>query len=536
MNFIEFKQAVQNQMKYLIENSITLFTVEVSKETIWNTYQDSFPQGTNPIFITNRKYDCNCCKSFINHYGNIVGIVNGNLVSIWDITVQDDFQIVANALKALIESKSINGIYLTDEIYGTDSNVGTNDDEKFGVTFDHLYPCQEIIDFKKSNVAREQSKIFSTFQVIQRSFEEITPSSVTDVIELIEDGSVYRGKEMLPQLNAFKAAQTEWLKSKRSILKTWELAIKHNRLIAIRNTAIGTLLTDISNGIDIENAVDSYGSKMEGYKRPKEGIITKRQKEEAEKFAIEKGIINSLTSRHAKLSDLKVSDVLWASNKSEKMMQSPFDLVPTKSLVNSKKLENIEEIGIEAFINDFLPNAKTLEVLVENTHKSNFMNLLVQEDLQSKPLMAWGNPFRWYYNGGSADSVIKQEVERLGGKIDGVFNTRLAWNMNGEKDQSDYDLWIQEPSGSKIGYSTGFRKDRGNKRSPNSGQLDVDNTGPQFDKMAVENITFTKEVEGTYKIWVNQFAARRSKGFTIEIDLPGETHVAVCNKSLQKNR
>ncbi len=100
------------------------------------------------------------------------------------------------------------------------------------------------------------------------------------------------------------------------------------------------------------------------------------------------------------------------------------------------------------------------------------------------------------------------------------------------------DLWAQEPSHQHIGYSTNYRRDRGGiSRSPNSGQLDVDNTRPSG-KLAVENITWidpSKMQNGLYNIWINQYRAENSKGFKVEIEFDGETFLYEYNRPVVGN-
>ena len=59
----------------------------------------------------------------------------------------------------------------------------------------------------------------------------------------------------------------------------------------IRNTAMGTLLIDLSNGVDLERAVRAYENIMapSNYKRPT-ALITKKQIEAAQKKVEELGL------------------------------------------------------------------------------------------------------------------------------------------------------------------------------------------------------------------------------------------------------
>ena len=269
--------------------------------------------------------------------------------------------------------------------------------------------------------------------------------------------------------------------------------------------------------------------------------ITRKQIDEAKKFVEENGYIESFDRRFATIDDIKVSEILHANaGKGDIKNVSIFDNVKsTSSRHKRNEFEGIEEISIEKFMKDILPSCESIEVFLSNNHSGNMVSLTTANVPNSKPIFKWNNNYSWTFNGDLAGkSEIKQAVKDAGGNIEGILNFRLAWNDNKLDDNSDLDAWATEPNGSKIGYSTPYRKDRGgNSRSMMSGQLDVDNTSPSG-KLAVENITWTdssKMKDGVYKLWVNQFSARNSKGFKAEIEFDGETYCYEYNKPVSGN-
>ena len=63
MNFLKFKNAVAKQFKKM--SDAKLYQTDVDKDTLWETYLSSFPEGTNLMFRERTEHDCNCCKQFI---------------------------------------------------------------------------------------------------------------------------------------------------------------------------------------------------------------------------------------------------------------------------------------------------------------------------------------------------------------------------------------------------------------------------------------------------------------------------------------
>lgn len=82
---------------------------------MWDTYLTSFPEGTNPLFRERTEHDCVCCKQFIRKVGRVLGEIDGELVSVWDIEIDNFYQEVADSLSLLTKEKGIGGIFLHNE-------------------------------------------------------------------------------------------------------------------------------------------------------------------------------------------------------------------------------------------------------------------------------------------------------------------------------------------------------------------------------------------------------------------------------------
>ena len=86
MEFHSIKQAVAKKFEGF--KGLDLYVVDVDKNTLWEMYLGSFPEGTNPIFRERTEHDCSCCKNYIRDVGNVVAInKDGSFESIWDIDV-----------------------------------------------------------------------------------------------------------------------------------------------------------------------------------------------------------------------------------------------------------------------------------------------------------------------------------------------------------------------------------------------------------------------------------------------------------------
>lgn len=509
-NYHNFVLAIQKQLTKMAKTG--LFEVAADKDVVWNHYLDSFPAGTNLMFRERREYDCNCCKQFIRDVGRVVTFVDGKRVSIWDIKVPGYYQAVVDELSKLIHAAPIADEFLhfTTKVGTAQSNVLENDQV---VTYNHFHAVlpQNFVK-PNSDIATALSRSRSNVQVLERSLIELTADAAETIIELNAQGSLYRGNEQIASVNLFLD-----LKNKYDALDTagkeafvWTNGLKLGERGKFRNTAIGTLLEDLSGGMDIESAVKRWEKVMApaNYKRPT-ALVTEAMIKKAQEKVQELGLMDSLPRRYAVLEDLTVNNVLFADRNTQKATDVFGDLLKgAKKPV--KGPANVEEISIEKFIREVLPTATSIEALVENRHTGNLVSLVAPVYPDAPNMLKWDNNFSWSYNGEVTDS-IKERVKAAGGKVEGALRISLAWN-NGD----DLDLHMRTPRGEHLYY--------GNRRGGGA-YLDLDMNGmdKHDDLNPVENIIFERESqieEGIYKVWVNQYNVRSRDrvGFTLELE------------------
>ncbi len=518
LNFIDFKESVRQQLEEMAQHE--LYVVDVDKDILWNTYLDSFPPGTNKIYKERREYDCQCCKRFIRALGNVVSITNNKLVSVWDLDIDGAFKTVANKLSEMVKTNQIKSVFRHYERkVGVDYNYSLTD-SKDNIKFNHFYfelPKSFIVS--KDAIGTVLSDNRSNHAVLKRSLEEITIESAETVLELIEQNSLYRGEEHQELVEKFIKAKKQYEAAKNKDLFCWAV-----KAYGIRNTVIGTLLVDISDGKDINEAVRLFESKVAptNYKRPS-AIITKRMIDSAQNKIKELGYEPCLDRRFAVKEDVTINNVLFA-NRSTKKIMNVFDELKKDVSENIDKFKKTEEIGIEKFIKDVLPKVESIELMFENKYINNLMSLISPQNKEAENIFKWGNNFSWSYNGEVADS-IKERVKKAGGNVNGVLRCSLSWY-----NYDDLDIHVVEPNGNEIYYSNARR------RHPSSGILDVDmNVNSNGSRNAVENIVWTnkgKMLEGKYKLFIHNYTPREMDdvGFEVEIEHNGDIQTFCYDK------
>jgi hypothetical protein len=545
MEFKEFRTALQKHFKEMSKDVTTLFEVSVDKDELWNLYLDSFPAGTNEIYRERREYDCSCCRHFIKSFGNVVTIKNGEVHTIWELNLNDGvFQVVSDALNKYILDHVVTDVYLTKESkIGTDYSTERIEDKI--IRYDHFYlelPSKFVFN-RRDTIDTIKGQYRDTKNVFKRSLDEITEESVETVLELISQNSLYKGKEWESVLREFLKYQKEYnaISENKKDLYAWEKSISAGMVIGrIRNHSMGTLLVDISGGMELDTAVKKYEAKVApaNYKRPK-AIFTKKMLEDAQKTIAELGYMDSLKRRFATLDDITVNNILFVNRDSAKRVSGAMDLfAEMEKDVSSKPktFSKVEEIGIEDFVKNVLPIAKEVEAYFDNTHVSNMVSLIAPEVTDSKTMFKWNNNFSWAYTGNMTDSMMKERVKAAGGKVDGVLRFSIQWNDTSEYSRNDLDAHCQEPAGgTHIYFGSNARKPG---RSRLGGQLDVDITGPVKGVPAVENITWPDRSEmapGVYKFWVHQFSNRGGRdGFRAEIEFDGQIYSFDYDKELRQ--
>ena len=583
-DFEKFREALTKRFAALEEKYNVCFMVDINQDiNLADLYLESIPEEINYIYRKCRVYDCNACKHFIKQAGRVV-FINKNFQkeSIWrNLDIEDDnyFKSVAEKMADVVEAGNITSVgFFQDFDIGTEFSFEYDEENKKSIQHYHLHhrlKDESALNFhiyrNKSNAKNystpftestelAQAEIRDRKSVFLRMMEEFNVDMLHETIELIEAKQFYRGNdhhvEMINQLIAYLDQYNKLTNIETKNNFGWMVAFKEtDELCKLRNTSIGTFLTDICTGVSFEDAYQSYLKKVDpmNYKRIKT-LYSKRDLEEGKKALINEGYIDSLERRFANIEDISINDVIWVNMYSSKKMKNSTNNAVIDNIfsnmdyrlpdVDVSKIDklNCRRINIQDFIRDIVPNANNIQILFDSTLKKNLVSLIAPKNPDSKSLFKWDNSFSWSYSGNITDSIIKEEVKKSGGITDSFLRFSIMWNDTITFDDSDLDAHcIINPYDIK-----NYRSEEimfSNKRSrATSGFLDIDITHPKKDERAVENIAFTDEgkmIDGTYSFFVHQYFNRgNSCGFKAEIEMPdGNIYTYEYNKGIDtKNK
>lgn len=538
LDFTLFSNAVNKKFQQLAaNNNVVLMRTTITGDELYEIYLNAYDPKVNTIFRERRHYDGNYDKNYIRRIGNVVAIhEDGTVDSIWNVTVEGYFQEVADAMHKAVVNSALHTIFLSTEPAAGSQQTPDNSSDIVWTHFHSRIPAPFVVS--KHNIGTQLGQFDAWVGVFTRGLTEFTTEALETVKELIAANSIYRGAEFKSALTGFATLKASYtaLPSAQQPAFIYYNAKKLGPTVMFKNTVIGTLVEDISSGMPLDKAVAAYEKKVapENYKRPT-ALVTPRMIEEAQAKIEELGLTSALNRRFATLKDIDINNVLFTS-RTQKALNVFDDL---KNDVNSKPadktLSKVEEISLDHFLQNIIPTAQSVEVLFENKHTNNLMSLLTAVETDAAKLFKWDNTFSWSYNGEVTDS-LRDKVQALGGRVDGVLRFSHSWNHGGTN-QSLMDLHVfgpdckfkpvtsnEEihnfyPAGVRVGWN--HRKD-----STTKGVQDVDHTSPPGNKVPVENITFptlTNMPEGKYTFKIHNWAERHpnTSGFKAEIEFGG---------------
>jgi hypothetical protein len=563
--------------------------VAATGDILWEAYLAAFPEGTNPIYRERTDHDCSCCRHFIRTMGGVVAIIDGELTTIWDGERTGTFyDTVRERMAELVRSAVIDNIFLHTEssvgvektfqqlVAGTKLSETVTQFEKGGVlTWEHFHlHLPNAAVQRKDTIGSALAETRAAHDVLKRGLEELTLDSVDTVLELIAQNSLYRGEEHKFVLTEFRklkvaygvenAERPSGVDVGASVLKAadkmygmlgsrdveldrardlfvWDRSVAlPPAVVRIRNSAIGTLLIDLSADVDLTEAVRKFETSVmapANYKRPT-ALVTKAMIEKARAKVEGLGYTSALERRYAHIDDITINNVLFADRTATKLHKDAFDALSAQVAENPRSYDRVTEVPIEKFLAEVMPKARSLELLVENCHVSNLVSLIAPVDPGAKGMFKWPNNFSWSYNGEVTDS-IKERVKRAGGSVVGDLCCRLAWDYT-----DDLDFHMQEPGAPRL--LGGWLSAQGNhiyygnvrQLSVNGGMLDLDANGCDGMKPEpAENIFYADKctmAEGVYALSVHNYRRRDGgNGFEVEVEVGGATHSFVYDKPLR---
>lgn len=536
--FPTFARIVADSFQSLVK-SPHVFVADIDGDALWARYLAAFPEGTDPIFVKKTEHDCGCCKNFVRRAGAVVAIKDGEVRTVWDAAGRHaspgHYATVATALAEAVRSSGIRDIFRVSKnevSFGAAVTRSLNADGK-ALSWNHFYTGEIPRGFRSAMPDTERGHFRTTVQVFERGLTELTADAVETVIGLIESNALYRGEEHKRAVVEFQRLQRSFHEQRGIARSRFAWAHAASPAARFRNTAIGTLVQDLSEGQSLETAVKAFETKVapQNYKRTT-ALITPGMVKKAMETITELGLEPALERRLATLADVSVNDVLWVDGAARPLMKGGIADVLAKHVAMSSvpKEDRAEEVALSDFMG-LLPEVQGMELFFSGRHLGNLAVITAPVHPEPARLFRWNNDFSWSYAGNVADS-IRERVKKAGGRVEGALRVSLSWyNFD------DLDLHVYEPQGRGMqGLGPDSHIHYRNKRGWTGGTLDVDmNAGHGHTREPVENVVWVSAPpDGAYRVVVNNYCRRESAnpGFVIEVENAGKVSHYSFNKGV----
>lgn len=498
---------------------------------IAEVYLDNIPKEYNPIFRERRYFDGNYDKRFLRAVGNMAMITEDyKVVSLWDFESETVLEPARKAMLEAVKECNIKDLFLHFEKWvGNEPNVDSKDNR---IIWEHyLYRLPNSLVEKNDYIPTVKGKYRAEYETLSRSLKEVNIEDLTTVIDLIGDNAIYRGREFLKVLINWRCDKENYDKINTDEF-VWHLVIegmKDHSLLKYRNSVIGSLITDLYDGKDLESAVKSYESKVapSNYKRPK-ALVTTRMVDDAKAKLEELGFLDSIYRAPAKLTDIPTDKVLFTSQEVRSL--SVFDDLKkdaTNNITKKVNLKEAKEVGMKEFF-EMLPNVRKID-LYPNIDVNSSKLVMTKPYYEDSPSpFKWDNGFSWTYTDTDSADSITQRVKNAGGNVDGEVRFSLSWDNT-----DDLDIILENAYTSDMIFF--------NRKRNLGGELDIDANFMTIMENPVENIywnSINDMADGKYYVRVNNYTRRTNsdQGFKLQMAVLGEVVTYSCSTNEVNHR
>lgn len=391
---------------------------------IRRSFSEAVKNGKEPLFRTNvtglydlflsnlpahvrRRYNCDACRSFVDHYGGLVRIDEKGITHpvMWTYAPVGMFSLPLDAMKDAVKNAKVIGVFLPDgKTLGTPENDGW---KHMAVEIPKDMIRQNLL---KSRFQLEAEKA-EEYQMLTRAVEKYQISTAETAVNLLRSDALYRSENVLGVAEWFLVVLNE-AKGKKNIRNIlWKkAATAPTGFCHISSGMIGTLLDDIEAGLSLDSVKQKFAEKINPlkYQRP-QAAPTVGNVQQAEKIVEKLGIANSLMRRFARLDEIQTIWKPRAVKSGGTVFGGVFSGIRTKSAPQkpvNEALAPTVTMTWEKFQRNVLPSAKKIEYLVKSSAEY-YSALVTAEDPDAPPIVQWDsaenrNPFTWYvYSSGS---------------------------------------------------------------------------------------------------------------------------------------
>ena len=381
-----------------------LFTTDC-EDALWEAYISAFPAESR------QHHNCHACRRFITQFGGLVTILpDGRQESVFwkEEDAEPDSAPAIAVLARIVRRARVTGVF--------QSPLATWGTPVTGV-WRHLGIAEVPAVLRYSGKAllahQRAAELKENFGMVMRCLADFSREQLDAVVRLLESDAIYRAEKVIGPAKwlrdlHMRVAAVSGREAKSNVV--WRaVAGAPNGFCHIRGGVLGTLLTDIADGLPFEEVARRFAEKMHPlqYQRPTappaEGAI-----QAAEKLVATLGVERSLERRFARADELRA---VWLPRpeKAPENTGGVFGHLRGGSKGASTPLELPKRTMTWAkFKTTVLPTADRIEVRAPLA--GDFVAFTTAVHPDAPPILQWDdpecrNPVGWYlWHGGSLAS------------------------------------------------------------------------------------------------------------------------------------
>lgn len=376
-----------------------------------------------------QEYNCNCCKAFIEKYGGLVYIQDGQPVSaLWEHT-NHEYKDAFLRMKREVEDSSILNVFYSNELVWGKPVTGE---------FVHMYAVNPNVYLNRTRLPHEATALsIELYNSVRLCVFEYSLKTFQTAVKLLESEHLYRSEKVL--------GQAQFLLDLKKGANLWQaVATAPEGFLHPRASMIATLLDDIQ--AERTDYAERFAEKMHPlqYQRPtaapSDGLI-----KQAEKDFEALGLSRSLERRFARLDEVPC---VWKPSMVSIPAESLFGhlrAIPKKTELPSSIMTWVK------FQRDVLPGAKSIEAYISN-QQTRFSSFVTAVHPDAPNILKWNNSFSWYfYSGGSYPerySLVPEKYVQVTGIADSPAKGRkeeqeqMMFFLEGARDQRTPSLCL----------------------------------------------------------------------------------------------
>lgn len=387
------KDGDYNRLEEVIKNNLELETktmFQTDAADLWDIYLNNLP--------SNRQYyNCNCCKSFIQRYGNLVTIdENGKTSSVlWAAIVPRFFDVSVSKLRKAVESAKVTNVCVSSEkMFGT---------PKSPKGWTHLCGANpKVHKHAVKSAYQREAELTQDYILIAKTINGYDANTIETALKILKSEQFPGYEKSLGMAEWYaelhtRLSNTNSQNYRRNIIFK-AIADAPLGFAHASNTMLGTLFDDIKSGKSFESCKRAWADKMHPlkYQRPT-APVSDNQIEVAEKLVTKLGVANSLKRRYALLEEVIAVGHVWTppATFTKASSEGVFThLRGQKTLPSAIKIPD-QSITWNKFNRDVLPSVRTMQILCPD--RGGYVGVTAAEDQAAPLIFQWNNQFAHYF-------------------------------------------------------------------------------------------------------------------------------------------